>query len=210
MGVNYWDSSYESGHVPWDPGLYDGHLPSIVADHAIDPCRVADIGCGTGKSLVWLAERGFDCTGIEIAPTALKLAKELARSKGVECKWLYGNFPRDFDPDSAERGIGDGSFELVIDRGVFHLHTSEAEQRLFVEGVSRVLATGGLWYSLLASSSGGSGFGGPPRWSEGEVTAAVRDRFEIVRLEESVFTPGETGSMAAWVCVLRNRGSSAA
>ncbi len=208
MGVNYWDSSYESGHVPWDPGPYDGHLPEIVERERISACRVVDIGCGTGKSLVWLAERGFECTGIEIAPTALQMAKELAGRRGVTCDWLYGRFPDDFH--GRKHRLGDASFELAIDRGVFHLHTSTSDQRRFVEGVARILGPHGLWYSLLASSSGGNGFGGPPRWSRREVTAAVSQHFEIVRLEESVFTPGENGSMAAWVCVLRNRGRLAA
>ena len=161
MGVNYWDSSYESGHIPWDPGVYDGHLPDIVGAHGITACRAIDIGCGTGKSLVWLAEQGFTCTGVEIAPTALKMARELAAGKGVECRWLYGSFPEDFRDGT----IKDGSFDLAIDRGVFHLHTSKAEQRRFVKGVSRVLTPNGLWYSLLAGSSKGNGSGGPPRWS---------------------------------------------
>lgn len=201
MAINYWDSAYESGHVPWDPGHYDGHLPRVVEEQEIAPCRVVDIGCGTGKSIVWLAEQGFDCTGIEIAPTAIRMAKELARRKGVDCEWLYGSFPGDFEDEKMPAG----SFDLVIDRGVFHLHTAKADQARFVEGVSRVLAPQGLWYSLLASSSHGKGFGGPPRWSRREVSAAVDRHFEIVSLEESVFTPGEPGSMSAWVCVLRNR-----
>jgi len=201
MGVNYWDSSYESGHVPWDPGEYDGHLPDLLKEQRIAPCRTVDIGCGTGKSAVWLAQRGFDCTGIEIAPTALRIAQDLALKRGVACRWLYGSFPEDF----GRREIPDGSFDLVIDRGVFHLYTSRDERRGFVEGVARILAPRGLWYSLLASSAKGSGFGGPPRWSRHDVASAVEREFEIVRLEESVFTPGERGSMAAWVCVLRNR-----
>lgn len=201
MGVNYWDNSYESGHVPWDPGEYDGHLPDLLKEQQIEPCRTVDIGCGTGKSLVWLAQRGFNCTGIEIAPTALRIARGLASKRGVDCKWLLGSFPNDFGPDE----ITDGSFDLVIDRGVFHLHTSRDERRRFVEGVARMLSPHGLWYSLLASSSKGSGFGGPPRWSRNDVASAVERQFEIVRLEESVFTPGELGSMPAWVCVLRNR-----
>jgi SAM-dependent methyltransferase len=201
MGVNYWDNSYESGHIPWDPGVHDGHLPDIVSAQGITPCRAIDIGCGTGKSLVWLAEQGFTCTGIEIAPTALRMARELAAKRGVECEWRYGSFPDDF----RDGAIMDGSYDLAIDRGVFHLHTSKTEQQRFVEGVARILIPNGLWYSLLASSSKGNGFGGPPRWSRREVTSAVEGDFEIVRMEESVFTPGEEGSMAAWICVLRNR-----
>lgn len=209
MGINYWDSSYESGRVPWDPGPYDGHLPRLVREQAIVPCRAVDIGCGTGKSLVWLAEHGFKCTGIEIAPTALRLAEDLARSKGVECEWLFGHFPHDFDGGRSSHALPEGSFDLAVDRGVFHLHTSKEQQEEFVGGVSRLLRAEGLWYSLLASSSRGNGFGGPPRWSRKEVVEAVSKKFEIVRLEESVFTPGEKGSMAAWVCVLRNRRQAA-
>lgn len=201
MGINYWDSAYESGHIPWDPGRYDGHLPKIVEDEAISPCRVIDIGCGTGKSLVWLAERGFSCTGVEIAPTALRMAGELADRKRVHCNWIFGSFPHDF----GETSMPAASFDLAVDRGVFHLHTSRSDQRCFVEGVSRVLAPKGLWYSLLASSAHGAGFGGPPRWSRRDVTAAVESHFEILRLEDTVFTPGEEGSMAAWVCLMRNR-----
>ena len=201
MGINYWDSAYQSGHIPWDPGPYDGHLPRLIEQEGITPCRAVDIGCGAGKSLVWLAERGFACTGIEIAPTALRMAKELADRRQVSCDWLFGTFPADFDSNS----LKDDSFDLAMDRGVFHLHTARSEQRRFVEGVSRVLVPGGIWYSLLASSEGGRGCGGPPRWSRSEVVAAVKPHFEVSHIEQSVFTPGEEGSMSAWVCILRNR-----
>lgn len=199
MGINFWDSAYESGHIPWDPGPYDGHLPRVVEEQGIAPCRVIDIGCGTGKSLVWLAEHGFDCTGIEMAPTALRMAEELAKSRGVRCVWRHASFPDDLDGESS------GSYDFAIDRGVFHLHTGAQEQHRFVEGVARILAPGGTWYSLVASSAHGRNGSGPPRWSRREVERAVGKTFEIVRLEEAVFTPGEEDSMAAWLCVMRSR-----
>lgn len=201
MGINFWDSAYESGRVPWDPGPYDRHVPRIVGELRLEPCRVVDIGCGTGATLVWLAEHGFECTGIEIAPAALTIARKKAKSRGVACTWLLRRFPK----VDGGHALPASSFELAVDRGVFHLHTGRQEQEEFVDGVARVLAPGGLWYSLLASSIHGDGFGGPPRWSEREVRRAVEPAFEILRLEDSVFTPGEEGSMAAWVCVMRKR-----
>lgn len=201
MGINFWDSAYESGHVPWDPGPYDRHIPRIVGELKLKPCRVVDIGCGTGATLMWLAEHGFDCTGIEIAPTALQIARKEANKRGLACTWLLRHFPR----TDGQHALPASSFELAVDRGVFHLHTGAEEQDLFVGGVARALAPGGLWYSLLASSLRGSGYGGPPRWSEREVRSAVEPAFEILRMEDSVFTPGEEGSMAAWVCVMRKR-----
>ncbi|HUZ16976.1 MAG TPA: class I SAM-dependent methyltransferase [Spirochaetia bacterium] len=201
MGINYWDTAYESGHVPWDPGPYDGHVPRLVRDLSIEPCRVVDIGCGAGGTLIWLAEAGFDCTGIEIAPAAVRLAKETAKKRGVACTWLLHRFPNAVN----ERALEPRSFDLAIDRGVFHLHTSRAEQDDFVAGVAQALRGDGLWYSLLASSKRGSAYGGPPRWSEREIRRAVEPAFEILRIEDSVFTPGEEGSMAAWVCVMRKR-----
>lgn len=206
MAYNYWDSAYASGHVPWDPGPYDRHLPGLIAQHGIEPCNALDIGCGNGKSLIWLAERGYRGTGIEIAPTALKQAEAAAKSHGVTCRWLFGSFPEDFGADV----LADGEFSFIMDRGWFHLFTGRHEQQRIVDAIARLLRSGGLWYSLIAANAGGRGYGGPPRWSESEVRRALAaprspetPTLEVDTLELSVFTPGEPGSMASWVLVAR-------
>jgi SAM-dependent methyltransferase len=201
MGINYWDSSYESGFVPWDPGEYDGHLPYLLDRFNLRGGRALDIGCGTGKSLLWLAERDFDCTGVEIAPAALKIAERAARRRGLHCRWLLASFPEDFAAETGEIQ----RYDFIMDRGWFHLYTGEGERRRIVRAIADRLAPGGIWYSLIAARVRGGGFGGPPRWSEKEVRDAVSPQLEVAELQLSVFTPGEEGSMPSWRAVFQQR-----
>lgn len=201
MGINYWDSSYESGSVPWDPGEYDGHLPYLLERFGLHGGRVLDIGCGTGKSLLWLAERGFDCTGVEIAPAALKVAEAAANRRGLDCRWLLASFPEDLSPGTDESG----RYDFVMDRGWFHLYTGKADRRRIVRAIAQTLAPGGIWYSLIAARVRNAEFGGPPRWSEKEVRETVLPYLDVLEIEMSVFTPGEEGSMPSWRSVFRRR-----
>lgn len=40
------------------------------------PARVLDAGCGTGRVALRLAERGFTCTGVDVDPSMLAVARE--------------------------------------------------------------------------------------------------------------------------------------
>ncbi|NBF41288.1 MAG: methyltransferase domain-containing protein [Spirochaetes bacterium] len=195
----YWESSYRSGHVPWDPGPYDRHVPQVLADHRIEPGRALDVGCGTGATLVYLARRGFETTGIDIAPTALEIARRTAGREGVAGNWLVGSFPEEFSPEV----LPDDSFDFVIERGFLHMHTMPQEHAPILAGIQRVLRRGGAFYSLAAKREGASGFGGPPKWREDEIRRAVEPYFRIVEMRGDVFTPEEAGSMPAWVTVMR-------
>ncbi len=46
--------------------------------------RVLDLACGSGRELVWLAERGWRGEGWDRAPEALERARSLAHRAGVE------------------------------------------------------------------------------------------------------------------------------
>jgi len=48
--------------------------------------RILDVGCGAGHALATLAERfpGVTCVGVEIEPVSAGMARDLARSRGLE------------------------------------------------------------------------------------------------------------------------------
>ncbi len=72
------ESSYRSGHVPWDPGAYDGHLPKILKRHRIPRGPALDIDCGERKSSIRLSRHGFDVLGIDVTPIAIETAQRYA------------------------------------------------------------------------------------------------------------------------------------
>lgn len=209
----YWESSYRSGHVPWDPGPYDGHLPRVLQDHAVAPCTALDIGCGEGKSSVWLARKGFSVLGIDVSPTAIETAQTIARgslgqraeTKGGgsgDTHFVTGSFPEDLSEPARRMGAGDG-FGFIMERGLLQHMTSSRLHRPFLDAVGRWLLPEGIFYSLIAKSEGAHRYAGPPTWSEKGVRAAFRGVLEIVELRGDVFTPGEVGSIPAWVVVSR-------
>ena len=202
MSDSYWESCYRRGHVVWDPGPYDGNLPFVLKEFGIQTCRILDVGCGTGNSLVWLASKGFQCTGIDLAPTAIRTAEKSARREAQLCEWICGSFP----DDMVRTKEYIDSFEVVLDRGCLqHLIYSDRQRMRFVEGITRVLEPGGLWYSLTPSSRGERNYGGIPKWSDTDLIETLEPYFDIMLLRESVFTPGESGSIPAWICVAREK-----
>jgi SAM-dependent methyltransferase len=209
MLESYWEAAYRSGRVPWDPGPYDGHLPQLLVDHAIEPPGPAlDIGCGEGKSALYLARRGFEVLGIDIAPTAISRAQTLIeeeRSRPGEapsgtCRFALARFPDDLPALAPEIG-GEGGFPFIMERGLLQHMRSPADHEPFLQAVGSWLTPAGRFYALIAKREGARRFAGPPPWSRAEVERAFRRHLRILELRGSVFTPGERGSIPAWVVV---------
>ena len=38
--------------------------------------KILDIGCGSGRDMLWLKQRGFNCTGLERSPDLAALARQ--------------------------------------------------------------------------------------------------------------------------------------
>ncbi|HZP56698.1 MAG TPA: class I SAM-dependent methyltransferase, partial [Dehalococcoidia bacterium] len=79
MARQPWDASYRDGPAPWDIG---GPQPAVVrlAAAGVIAAPVLDAGCGSGENALHLASRGFAVVGVDVAETAL----DMARAKGAE------------------------------------------------------------------------------------------------------------------------------
>ncbi|MCI5126573.1 MAG: class I SAM-dependent methyltransferase [Candidatus Electrothrix sp. AR5] len=77
-----WDKRYEENDLPWDSGKPDIALTNLVAQWPVCTGKVLDIGCGTGTNAIWLAQQGFEVTGLDISDKAIALAKKNAPSTG--------------------------------------------------------------------------------------------------------------------------------
>jgi len=80
-----WDRRYaDSGERLWS-GHPNGALVDGVAD--LPPGTALDLGCGEGADAVWLAERGWSVTAVDISQVALDRGREAAASAGVSVEW---------------------------------------------------------------------------------------------------------------------------
>lgn len=191
-----WDDHYKDGFLPWDTGEPDPLLVGLVDDGTLTPGKTFEVGCGTGTNVRYLAEKGFDVLGVDLAPTAIEQAKaKLAGVAGARVEVM----------DFLQAPLPDSGFEFVYDRGCFHVFDDASDQSRFAERVAEALAPGGHWVSLLGSTEGPPREMGPPRRSLRDVANAVEPHLEIVKLEATAFWGDTEREERAWLMVARRR-----
>ncbi|MCL4237722.1 MAG: class I SAM-dependent methyltransferase [Anaerolineae bacterium] len=110
---------YLRGHTPWDSGIVPPEIVAWIAALERDgrPAgRALDLGCGTGTTALYLAERGWEVVGVDFAPNAIWRARRKAQRAGLVERAAF--FSADVSrPDF----LGDaGPFDLLIDVGCMH------------------------------------------------------------------------------------------
>ena len=97
------------------------------------PCRVLDIGCGTGSVTLRLANRGHTVTGVDPAQGMLQVARAKDRESKVE--WVQA--------PAAEFTLPD-RFDLAIMTGhVFQVFLDDAETLAALRNIRRHMVPGG-------------------------------------------------------------------
>jgi SAM-dependent methyltransferase len=193
-----WNESYASGALPWDTGEPEPLLVEFVTLGRVRPARTLEIGAGTGTNTLWLAERGFEVLGVDVAPLAVEQAMAKLNGRDLSCRFLTLDFLAADPPD--------GPFHFVFDRGCFHVFDEPEERARFAEQVAAALAPGGLWLSLIGSTEGEVREFGPPRRSAREVVVAIEPALEVVELRTAQF---HIHHATAWLCLSRRRAISA-
>ena len=72
---HYWEGCYQRGDMRWDKGAPSPGLVDFLAAHPDLPRgTVCSPGCGTGHDVRAWARAGFAVTGVDIAPSAVRMA----------------------------------------------------------------------------------------------------------------------------------------
>lgn len=96
--------------------------------------RVLDAGCGTGRIAIRLAELGHSCTGVDIDPSMLAVARREAPAQ----EWLLGDLAR-LDTLGLEPG-----YDLTIAAGNVIPLLAPGTEAAVVRQLAAVLRPGGL------------------------------------------------------------------
>ena len=140
---------------PWDTGISPPELIDFIANHS--PGKAIDIGCGTGTNVITLAKAGWQVTGVDFVPRAIKKAKRKVKKAGIKAE-LYVRDVTDLE------GIN-GPFDLALDIGCFH--TIGDKKANYLSELDRILAPDGHWLMYgffdpaLSPSKGGTARSAP-------------------------------------------------
>jgi SAM-dependent methyltransferase len=198
-----WEEHYSERDRVWS-GRVNVRLAE-VAD-SLPPGRALDLGCGEGGDAMWLAERGWHVTAVDISQTALDRAAADARERNLLERI-------DFQRHDLPHTFPAGTYDLVSAQ---FLHSMvELDRPRLLRLAAGTVAPGGI---LLVVDHGG-----PPPWasklhhhhefpSADEVVDSLNldaGEWERVRVEaverEATGPDGQVGTLIDNVIIMRRR-----
>jgi len=139
-----WDASYHDGPAPWDVGHPQPAIVRLASEGAFTG-TVLDAGCGTGENAFYLASLGLSVLGVDVAETALTIARKKAADRGIKIDFA--------EVDALELERLGRTFDTVVDSGLFHTFDGD-EQIRYVASLASVTKSGGTVYVLCFSDDG--------------------------------------------------------
>ena len=166
--------------IPWNMETPPAPLVELVDSGKVQPCTVIDLGCGAGNYAIYLAERGFDVTGVDISPTAIKIARANADRKGLKCHFFVADVVEGLDSTGK-------TWKFAYDWGLLH-HILPRHRKKYVGNVSRILNPKGKYLSVCFSEQD-RGFGGPGKYRKTSLDTVLyfSSEAELRRLFEPYF-----------------------
>ena len=164
-----WDARYaEEG---WAFGTEPNDFLREQAHHLAPGGRVLCLAEGEGRNAVWLAQQGFDVTGVDLASHGLDKAQRLAAERGVHLTTVVA--------DLASFEFGSAAWDGIV--SIFAHVPPEVRQRVHAQVLTALKPGGILLLEAYRPQQLEHGTGGPP--DEARMLDLERLRPELGTLE---------------------------
>jgi SAM-dependent methyltransferase len=189
-----WDASYRGGPAPWDIGRPQPAIARLASEGKFVGA-VLDAGCGTGENALCVASLGWPVLGVDVAETALAMARKKAEDRGIKVEFRAADA---FQLKHLER-----RFQTVLDCGLFHTFDGD-ERTAYVQSLASVTEHDGTVYVLCFSDAGPDT--GPHPVREDELRAAFTpgNGWTVEAIEaERIQTRFHDHGAPAWLATIR-------
>jgi SAM-dependent methyltransferase len=137
-----WDRIFQQhGRVFSEPHEDMAGIVRLLKDR--EASTVLDLGCGTGRHIVYLARQGFRVYGLDVSPEAIQATRQWLAEEGLHASLALGSMTEPFP-------YADGFFDAAISVQVVH-HADIATIRRIVAELTRVLKVGGFLFVTVPS-----------------------------------------------------------
>ena len=173
-------SSMPLDKIPWNIKTPPQILTDLIENEIIKPCKVIDLGCGTGNYTLYFAENGFDSTGIDISESAIHLARQSAKDKSINCRFIVANIMdcnfETFTP-----------FDFAYDWELLH-HIFPQYRARYISQVAQLLKPGGQYLSVCFSEESPQ-FGGKGKFRRTPIDTELyfSSESELITLFQGAF-----------------------
>jgi SAM-dependent methyltransferase len=190
-----WDASYGDGPAPWDIGEPQPAVVHLASEGGFAGA-VLDAGCGTGENALHVASSGLRVLGVDVAETALAIARDKAEDRGIDVEFVLA--------DAFELGRLGRMFETVLDCGLFHAFDGD-ERPGYVASLASATERDGTLF-VLCFSDVDPDAGGPHPISQEELRAAF-DRsngWDVTAIEPTrLLTRYHDSGAPAWLATIK-------
>ena len=192
--ASHWNDRYALATTPWDSGIPSQELRLRLQETKLPPCRVLELGCGTGTNAVCLADLGFEVTAADCSDVAIQQGRALADSRNLDVNWLCG--------DVCDIDFGQ-PFPFVFDRGCFHC--CRREKLPILPALKRVTQPGSQMLVLTGNAEEDREHG-PPKLTELDLREEFSGLFHIDSLRAFHFEDaGGVQGPLGWSCWMTRR-----
>ena len=189
-----WDASYHDGPAPWDIGQPQPAIARVASEGGFTGA-VLDVGCGTGENALHVASLGLSVLGVDVAPTAVAIARAKADSRGITAEFA--------EADAFHLERLRHKFQTVLDCGLFHTFDGY-ERPGYVASLASVAEHDATLYVLCFSDKGPHT--GPHPISHDELRSAFNpsNGWNVVAIEpDRVQTRYHDDGAPAWLATIK-------
>ena len=195
MAGQPWDASYHQGPAPWDIGQPQPAIVRVASEGGFAGA-VLDAGCGTGENALHIARLGLRVLGVDVAETALAMAREKAKERGIEVGFAAA------DAFQLER-LG-RRFQTVLDCGLFHTFDDHDERIRYAASLASVTEHDGTLYVLCFSDEGPETGPHPIRQEELRAAFNPSNGWNVVAIEpDRIQTRFHDHGAPAWFATIK-------
>jgi SAM-dependent methyltransferase len=188
----FYEITYGRFRAPWDIGPRV-ELVELVESGRIQPCKTIDLGSGTASNCVFLAQNGFEVTGVDFAAAAVELGRKRAKEAGVQVDFIQD--------DLTDLKRVNSTFDLLVDYGTMD-DLKPSDRDLYMQNVLTLTRPGTRFVFYC--------FEWEPRWWErpiffsmacepGEVERRFGPYFEIEKIAGEVTYKGFPAGYAVYL-----------
>ena len=96
MGTNTWQQYFDAAAGTYEEDIFTRNTQAemtFLLEELDLPAgsRILDMGCGTGRHAVRLAQAGYCVTGVDISEGMLSQARRAAEAAGVDVEWVQAD-----------------------------------------------------------------------------------------------------------------------
>ena len=182
MKATDWESHYVSGDTPWEKGEPSPGLVDFLETGVAVPGQTVCVpGCGTGHDVRAWAGAGLECLGVDMAPSAVRMAGERTDRRVLKAEFRCMDFLA--EPVSRQ-------FDWLFEHTLFCAINPDRRAD-YLTAILRWLKPGGRFLAVhyMIPDTDGPPFG----TTSEEVESLFSPHFELVRQWVPRSYPNRTG-----------------